>query len=137
MAADYNRNGCGEKANYYTHLKHYVISATIQCNKWWKKLNNGLWDISCTNAMISWTQVKKNRKHGPFIDNLIHQYVNNRLDEGYSWKEMRTGIPDAEKGVTKFSAALRKKLVDNLVAGKKIRAQMLKEMSLKPCNQIT
>ena len=44
---------------------------------------------------------------------------------------MRTGIPDAEKGVTRFSAALRKKLVDNLIAGNKIRPQMLKDMSLK------
>ena len=81
--------------------------------------------------MIAWTGVSEFRTHCLFMDHLIHQYVNNRLDEGYSWKEMRTGIPDADKGVTRFSAALRKKLVDNLVAGKKIRPQMLKEMSLK------
>ena len=132
MAAKYNADmGCVDKSNFYAHLQHYAISATMQCKKWWKRLNNGLWDIARTNAMISWTEVNSKRTHAGFVDNLIHQYVNNRLDEGYSWKEMRTGIPDAEKGVTRFSAALRKKLVDNLVAGKKIRPQMLKEMSLK------
>ena len=77
------------------------------------------------------------RTHGHFMDNLIHQYVNNRLDEGYSWKEMRTGIPCAEKGVTRFSAGVRKTLVDRLIAGQKFRSQMLKEMSLKEVETLT
>ena len=74
-----------------------------------------------TNAMVAWTQARKGRSHALFIDTLIDQYVNNRLDEGYSWKEMRTGCPAPEKGITRISAALRKQLVDKLVSGKKIK----------------
>ena len=43
---------------------------------------------------------------------------------------MRTGIPDVEKGVTRISAGLRKSLVDNLLAGKKVHPAMIKDMSL-------
>ena len=109
----------------------------MQCKKWWKRLNNGLYDIARTNAMVAWTKVKDSRTHGTFIDNLIDQYVNNRLDEGYSWKEMRTGIPDVEKGVTRISAGLRKTLVDNLIAGKKVRPAMIKDMSLSQVEDLS
>ena len=44
---------------------------------------------------------------------------------------MHTGIPCAEKCTTRFLAAVHKTLVDRLVAGQKIRPQMLKEMPLK------
>ena len=127
------------KSNYLAHLQHYSMSTTVtmQCKKWWKRLNNGLFDICRTNAMIVWSTVNKTCTHGTFIDNLIHQYVNNRLDEGYSWKEMRTGIPDVEKGITRFSAGLRKQLVDNLLAGKKIRPAMIKDMTLNEVQDLS
>ena len=138
MAYNYNKlMGIVDKSNYLAHLQHYSMSATMQCKKWWKRLNNGLFDICRTNAMIAWTTVKETRTHGTFIDNLIHQYVNNRLDEGYSWKEMRTGIPDVEKGITRFSAGLRKQLVDNLLAGKKIRPAMIKDMTLNEVQDLS
>ena len=118
------------KSNFLAHLEHYSLSATMQCKKWWKRLNTGLYDIARTNAMIAWTTAKPNRTHAMFMDELINQYVNNRLDDGYSWKEMRTGIPSAWKTTTRFSAAVRKSLVDRLVAGNIIRPAMLKELSL-------
>ena len=62
------------------------MSATMQCKKWWKRLNTGLCDISRTNAMSAWMKVKESRTNGTFIDNMIHQYAKNRLDEGDSLK---------------------------------------------------
>ena len=128
MAVQYNQQmGNVDKSNYYAHLEHYSLSATMQCKKWWKRVNTGLYDMARTSAMVAWTEVTEKRNHGLFIDNLIHQYVNNRLDEGYSWKEMRTGCPAPEKGITRIAAAVRKNIIDKLVAGKKIRPQMLKD----------
>ena len=77
MACNYNRDmGNVDKSNFLAHLEHYSLSATMQCKKWWKRLNNGLYDIARTNAMVAWTKVKDSRTHGTFIDNLIDQYVN-------------------------------------------------------------
>ena len=50
---------------------------------------------------------------------------------------MRTGIPDVEKGITRFSAGLRKQLVDNLLAGKKIRPAMIKDMTLNEVQDLS
>ena len=111
-----NQMGNVDKSNFYAHLEHYSMSSAMHCKKWWKRVNNGLFDMARTNAMVAWTQARKGRSHALFIDTLIDQYVNNRLDEGYSWKEMRTGCPAPEKGITRISAALRKQLVDRLVS---------------------
>ena len=43
---------------------------------------------------------------------------------------MRTGIPCASKATTRFSASVRKRLVDRLVAGNRIRPAMLKDLTL-------
>ena len=138
MSTMYNHHmGNVDKSNFYAYLEHYSMSATMQCKKWWKRLNNGLFDIARTNAMVAWTQARKGRNHGMFIDTLIEQYVNNRLDEGYSWEEMRTGCPAPEKGITRISAAARKQIVDKLIAGKKIKPAMLKECSLEQVKDLS
>ena len=130
IAVMYNTQmGNVDKSNFLAHLQHYSMSTTMQCKKWWKRLNTGLYDIARTNAMVEWTSAKPNRTHGMFIDQLITQCTNNRLDEGYSWKEMRTGVPCVSKSTTRFSASVRKSLVDRLLAGAKIRPAMLKDLS--------
>ena len=47
---------------------------------------------------------------------------------------MRTGI---EKGVTRVSAGLQKTLVDNHLAGKKVRVAMIKDISLSQVEDLS
>ena len=84
MSSMYNKQmGNVDKSNFYAHLEHYSMSTAMHCKKWWKRVNNGLFDMGRTNAMVAWTQARKGRSYGLFIDSLIDQYMNNWLDKGY------------------------------------------------------
>ena len=73
-----------------------------------------LYDTAHLNAAICWQSVDKHRTHAQFVDELIDAYCWNRLDEGVSWKERRTGVPEVSMGITRSAQSIRTQLVDSL-----------------------
>ena len=70
------------------------------------------------------------------MDELIDAYCWNRLDDGVSWKERRTGVPEVSKGITCSAKAVRTRIVDSLVLNQKIQPKVLKDLPLKKIRDI-
>ena len=93
MGVHYNVEMPGvDISNMRANANFYSVQSVWACRKWWKKYFAWLYDTARLNAAICWQSVDKHRTHAQFVDELIDAYCWNRLDEGVSWKERRTGF---------------------------------------------
>ena len=137
MGVHYNVEMPGvDISNMRANANFYSVQSVWACRKWWKKYFAWIYDTARLNAAICWESVDKNRTHAQFMDELIDAYCWNRLDDGVSWKERRTGVPEIRKGITRSAKALRTRIVDSLVVNQKIQPKVLKDLPLKTIRDI-
>ena len=137
MGVHYNVEMPGvDISNMRANANFYSVQSVWACRKWWKKYFAWLYDTARLNAAICWQSVDTHRTHAQFVDELIDAYCWNRLDEGVSWKERRTGIPEVSMGITRSAQATRALLVDSLVKNKKIQPKVLQTLPLKSIREI-